>query len=95
MIKSFGCYKTTPERTEPERTLILVIETGNEAIVSESEVAPLRTPMSHLATATASQEIPATSITAQTLLLLTSTPMYNKTTTPAIFEHQLSSASHS
>ena len=46
-------------------------------------------------TTTASQEFPATPITAQTLLLLTSTPKYDKTATLTIFEPQQSSASHS
>ena len=87
--------KTAPERTEPERTLILVTETGNEAVVSKSEVATLRTLMPHLATTIASQEIHVTPVTTQTLLLLTSTPKYDKPAPPAISEHQLSSTSHS
>ena len=70
-------------------------ETGNEVVVFESKVALLRTPMPHLATTTASQQIPAAPVTAQTLLLLTSTPKYDITATPAVSEHQLSSASHS
>ena len=41
------------------------------------------------------QDVPATPVTAQTLLLLTSTPKYDRTTTPAISEPQQSSASHS
>ena len=87
--------ETTQERTEPDRTLILLTETRNEAVISESEAAPLSTPMPHLATATTSQEIPATLVTLQTLLLLTSTPKFDKTATPAVSEPQLSSASHS
>ena len=55
--------------------------TGNEAIVSESEVAPLCTRMPHLATATTSQEIPATPIIAQTLLLLSLNINYPQTAT--------------
>ena len=83
--------ETAPKRTKFERTLVLVIETGNEAIVCEYEDATLRTPVPHPAIATASQDIPATSVTAQTLLLLTSTPKYDRTATPAVSEHQLSS----
>ena len=45
--------------------------------------------------ATASQEFPATLVTAHTMLLLTSTPIYDKTTTLAVSEPQQSSASHS
>ena len=42
--ESFGhITETAPERTKPKRTLVLVTETSNEAIVSESEVALLST----------------------------------------------------
>ena len=87
--------ETALERTEPDRMLVLVTDTGNEVTVSESEVAPLSDLMPHLATATISQEIPATLVTAQTLLLLISTPKFDRTTTPAISEPQLSLVSHS
>ena len=50
--------------------------------------------MPHLATAIASQEILVTLVTVQTLLLLTSTPNHDRTTTLATSEHQLSSVSH-
>ena len=87
--------KTVPERIELDRMLVLVIETKNEAAISEFEAAPLSTPMPYLAIATTSQEIPATPVTAQTLLLLTFTLKFDRTATPAISEPQLSSASHS
>ena len=51
--------------------------------------------MPHLATGTASQEIPATLVTAQTMLLLTSKPKFGKTAAPAISELAQSLASHS
>ena len=70
-------------------------KTGNEAVVSESEGAPLRTSMPHLAITITSHEIPGTLVTAQTLLLLTSTPKYDKIGTPTVSKQQLSSASHS
>ena len=54
-----------PERTEPDRTLVLVIETRNEDAILESEVASLSTPMPHPAIATTLQKILATPITAQ------------------------------
>ena len=86
--ESFGHRaKTTLERTEPEKTLVLMTETSNEAVVSESKATPLRTPMPHLATITTSQEILATPVITQTLLLLTFTPKYDRTTTPAASEH--------
>ena len=69
-------------------------KTGNEVAVSEFEGATLRTPMPHPATATAFQKIPVTPVTAQTLLLLTSTPKYDRAATPTVSKHQLSSASH-
>ena len=72
-----------------------MIETINEATILEYEVAPLSTPMPHLATATTSQEIPATPIAVQTLLLLTSIPKFDRIATPIVFKPQLSSASHS
>ena len=87
--------KIAPKRTELERMLVLVIETSNEAVISESEGATLRTPMPLPTTAIASQEIPATLVIAQTLLLLTSTPKYDRIATPTDSEHQLSLASHS
>ena len=74
--------------------LLLVTKTGNEATILESEVVLLSISMPHLATTTLSQEIPATPVTAQTLLLLTSTPKFDKTTTLTVSELQLSSTSH-
>ena len=70
-------------------------ETGNEATVSEHEIASLSTPMPHQAIVTTSQEIPATPVTAQTLLLLTSTPKYDRIATLTVSEPQQSSASYS
>ena len=87
--------ETAPETTKPNRTPVLVIETINEATILEYEVAPLSTPMPHLATVTTSQEIPATPIAVQTLLLLTSIPKFDRIATPIVFKPQLSSASHS
>ena len=78
--------ETTPERTEPGRTIVLVTELENEADVAESKIAPLNTLMPQPTTTTASQELSATLVTAQTLLLLTSSPKYNRTATPAISE---------
>ena len=51
--------------------------------------------MPHPTIAIVSQDIPPTPITAQTLLLLTSTPKYDKIATPAISKPQPSSTSHS
>ena len=70
-------------------------EAKNQAVIFEPNVALQSTPMPHLATVIAFQEIPATFVTAQTLLSLTSTPKFDKTTTPAISEPALSSASQS
>ena len=78
--------ETTPERAEPNRTIVLVSETRNEVDILESKTAPLSTLMPHLTIAIASQEIPITLVTAQTLLLLTSTPKFDRTATPAISE---------
>ena len=47
------------------------------------------------ATAAISQEFLATPVTTQTLLLLTSTSIFDKTATPTISEPQQSSANHS
>ena len=44
-------------------------------------------------TATTSQDFPATPVATQTLLLLTSTPIYDRTATPAASEHPQSPAS--
>ena len=67
----------------------------NELAVTESKIAPQSTPMPQPTTATASQEFPATPITAQTLLLLTSTPKYERIATPTISEPPQLSTSHS
>ena len=68
---------------------------GNQVAIFEPEVALQSTPMPHLATAIASQEIPATTVTAQTLLLFTSAPEFDRVATPAISKPALSSASQS
>ena len=70
-------------------------EIGNEAALLEYKVAPLSTPMPHLTTITTSQEILATLLTAQTLLLLTSTLKFYRIATLAVSKPQLSSTSHS
>ena len=57
--------ETAPERPAPERTLVLVVEPENEAAVTESEIAPLSTPMPHPTIATVSQEFVTTLITVQ------------------------------
>ena len=78
----------TPERPEPKRTAILVAQPETAPAVAEFEIAPQSTPVPQQTVATVSQEYPATPVTAQTLLLLTSTPIYDRTATPAIFEPQ-------
>ena len=50
--------------------------------------------MPQLTTATVSQTFPTTFVTAQTSLLLTSTPIFDKTTSPAVSEPHQSSANH-
>ena len=69
--------------TESERTLTLVTYPRITAIVSEPETASHTTPMPIQASTTASQDIAATLTTTKTLLLLTSGPHFDKTTTPA------------
>ena len=61
-----------PKRTEPERTLALVIEAEATKAIFELDTASPTTPMPNQATTTVSQDIPATPATADTLLLLTS-----------------------
>ena len=76
-------------------TSILVAQPKTAPTVAESEIAPLSTPMPQPATATVSQEFPATPVTAQTLLLLTSTPIFDKTASPAVSEPHQSSTNRS
>ena len=83
------------ERPNPERTPILVAEPEIETAVVESEIEPQSTTMPQPTTATASQEFPATPVTTQTLLLLTSAPIYDRTATLAASEHPQSPASQS
>ena len=87
--------KTSPEKSKLERTLVLVAKSENEVAIAESEIAPLSTPMLYLTIVTISQDVPATPLTAKILLLLTSTPTYDRTATLATLEAQLSSANHS
>ena len=68
---------------------------GNQVGASEPEAAPKSTQMPYPAIATGSQEIPATLVTAKTLLLLTSRPKFDRTVTPIDFEPAQSSASQS
>ena len=77
----------TLDRTEPNRRLVLVIEAEVQAAGSKPEAVIQNTPMPHLAIAIASQELPATPVTAQTLLSLTSAPTFDRTTTPVVIEH--------
>ena len=66
---------TTLERTEPEKELALVTDLVPESyVIPNPKVAPPTTPMPIPASATASQDILATSTTAKTLLLLTYGP---------------------
>ena len=78
--------KPVPERTEPERTLILVTNADNQVAISNPKATLQSTPMPYPAIATASQEIPATLVTTKTLLLLTFGPKFDKTTTYVDFE---------
>ena len=66
------------EEPTSEMTSILIARPETASTIAESEIAPLSTPMPQPATATVSQEFPATLIIAQTLLLLTSTPIFDK-----------------
>ena len=77
-----------PERPEPEMTPVLVEQLETVPAVVESDIAPQSTLMPQPTTAAASQEFPATLVTAQTLLLLTSTLIYDRIVTPAAFEPQ-------
>ena len=80
--------ETAPERPVLESTLVLVVEPENEAAITESKIAPLSTLMPDRTIATVSQDVPTTLVTAQTLLLLTPTPKYDRIATPAISEPQ-------
>ena len=84
-----------PERLGTEMTSILVAQPETAPAIAESEIAPLSTSMPQPATATVSQDFLATPITAQTLLLLTSTPIFDKTASLAVSEPHQSSANHS
>ena len=66
-----------PEKTEIENALALVIDN----VVSDHEAAPTSTPMPNPASTTASQDIPATPTSTKTLLLLTSSPKFNRIAT--------------
>ena len=83
------------ERTEPERTLTQAIRDVNQPTIFELEDALQSTLMPYLAIATAFQEILATSVTAKTLLLLTSRPQFDRTATPVVSEPAQSSTSQS
>ena len=83
------------ERSKLERILILVAESENVVATAEFEAENLNTPMQNPTSATVFQDVPATPVTAQILLLLTSTPKYDKIATPIVSEPQQSSASHS
>ena len=63
-----------PERTEPDRTIVLVSESEATLAISIPETTPPSTPMPIPATASATQDILATPTTAHTLLLLTYGP---------------------
>ena len=76
--------ETAPERLEPERTAILVVEPENEPAIAEYEIASQSTSMPQPTVATASQEFFATPVTTSTLLLLTSAPIYDRTATPTV-----------
>ena len=84
-----------PERIRTEMTSILVAQPKTASAVARSEIAPLSTPMPQPAIATVSQEFPATPVTAQTLLLLTSTPIFDKIASPTVSEPHQSSINHS
>ena len=83
------------ERIGTEMTSILVAQPETTPTIAESDIAPQSTPMPQLAIASVSQEFPATPVTVQTLLLLTSTLMLDKTTSPAVFEPHQSFVNHS
>ena len=83
------------EIPEPERTLVLVAELETVLAIAKSEIALQSTPISQPTTAIASQEFLTTPITTQTFLLLTLTPIYDRTASPAVFEPQQSLTSHS
>ena len=81
------------KRTEPERTLTLVAEAEAAIAIFKPDTASSTTLMPNQATATASQDIPATPTTTHTLLLLTSGPQFDRTATPAHSKPAKSSAS--
>ena len=74
--------KTAPERSEAERTLILVAQSENAA--AKFEAKNLNTPMPNPPTSIVSQDVSATHVIAQTLLLITSTPKYDIIATLAV-----------
>ena len=84
-----------PKRIELERTLALVTEADNQAAISKPEAALQSTPMPYPATATASQEILTTPITAKTLLLLTYGLQFDRIATYVVSEPAQSSTSQS
>ena len=86
--------KVAPERTKLERTIILVAKSENATVV-DFEAENLNTPMPNPTTAIVSQDVPTTLVTAQTLLLLTSTPKFDRKATLTISEPQPSLASYS
>ena len=77
--------KTTLERT---------VTAEAEPIVPIPEVAPLSTPMPKPTSTTTSQDVPTTLTIANTLLLLTFGPRFDRTTTQASFESTKSSAAN-
>ena len=79
------------ERSVLERTIILVIEDEAVVAVFEHETAPIKTPMPKPVSTTTSQDIPTTPTTAKTLLLLTSSSQFDRTTTQAISDSTKSS----
>ena len=85
----------TLERIGTEMTSILVAQPETAPAIAKLEIAPLSTPMPQRATATVSQEFLATLVIAQTLLLLTSTPIFDKTASPVVSKPHQYSANHS
>ena len=81
------------KRTEIKRTQTLVTETQADAVPT-SQAALISTPLLTPATATTSQDNPATPSTAKTFLLLAARPRFNRTTTEASSKSAKSLAAH-
>ena len=82
---------TTTERTEIERIRIQVLKAQAD-VVPSSEATYISTPLLNPTMATAFQDHPATPSTAKTLLLLTTSPRFDRTATKTSSKFAKSSA---